>query len=426
MRKFFSVMALGAALVVAGSLSAWADSHEVQEMLQKMQQRIDELEGQVSQMKAGSGESGESGASVTDLTNRVEMLEGDILGLNGFKFGGLMYGSYSYNFNGPDSRQNSLRVFDLDANNFNFDLLQLEVSKETESGVGFHSVLDYGTSVENIQSDWDGALPANFEVQQAYLTYKWGIGNGLDMKFGKFATLIGAELIESPYNPNISRSFMFGFAIPFTHTGALFSYALTDMVSLSAGVVNGNDNVVDNNNGKSFLGSVGFTIGDLVWTFNGVYGPDQDDDGNSKTGIFDTVLSYSPMENVDLLANFDYGQATDVLTGPGNNDAEWIGLSGIVTLGGALVSPSLEDWSLALRGEWFADDDNFRLGSDQVAEGSNINVWEFTGTLKWQMTENFQARLEYRHDEANKSIFEKDSGYQSGQDTMMLEFAYLL
>ena len=76
MRKIFGVMALGAALVVAGSMSAWADSHEVQEMLQKTQQRIDELEGQVNQLKEGSAEGGEGGsASVSDVSSRVETLE---------------------------------------------------------------------------------------------------------------------------------------------------------------------------------------------------------------------------------------------------------------------------------------------------------------------------------------------------------------
>lgn len=300
------------------------------------------------------------------------------------------------------------------------DLLQLEASKETESGIGFHSVLDYGKTAGLIQSDWDGDLAHNFEVQQAYLTYTFRVGNGLDMKFGKFATLLGGEVIESPYNPNISRSFMFGYAVPFTHTGVLFSYALNDMVSLTAGVVNGWDNVVDNNNSKTFLGSLGIQHGDLAWTFNGVFGPEEDDNGKSKTGVFDTVLTYSPVDNIDLLVNFDYGQATDVLAGAGGDaDAEWTGLSGTVTLGGGLLNPSWEDWSLALRGEWFSDEDGYRTGLAR-------DLWEVTGTLKWQMYEHLQARLEYRHDESNHGDFEKDSRFQKGQDTMILEFAHLM
>ena len=424
MKRFISVVALGVALGVAGGVNASGeepnapDTPEIQEMLQKMQQRIDELEGEVNRMKGGSaesGEGGEGGAGVMDLTGRVEALESDVLGLNGFQFGGLMYGSYNYNFNSPDSGSNELRIFDQNHNDFTMDLLQLEVSKETESGIGFHTVLDYGKTAGLIQSDWGGDLAHNFEIQQAYMTYKFGIGNGVDMKFGKFATLLGGEVIESPYNPNVSRSFMFGYAIPFTHTGVLFSTALTDMFSLTAGVVNGWDSVTDNNNGKTFLGSLGLEVGDLAWTFNGVFGAEEADSGSSKTGVFDTVLTYSPMDNVDLLANFDYGTQSEV----DGEDADWLGLSGIVTLGGGLMGEGLADWSFALRGEWFSDPDGYRTGIEQ-------DLREVTGTFKWQMTENMQARLEFRHDWSNKDVFNDGSSYTDDQDSMILEFAYLM
>ncbi len=423
MKRFISVAALAVVLGVAGGVSASGEeetaapaSPDVQGMLQEMQQRIDELEGEVSRLKEGPGENGEAGNGIMDLTNRVESLEGGLLGLNGFQFGGLMYGSYNYNFNSPDSGSNNMRIFDQNHNDFTMDLLQLEVSKETESGVGFHAVLDYGETAGLIQSDWGGDLAHNFEVQQAYMTYTFGVGNGVEMKFGKFATLLGGEVIESPYNPNVSRSFMFGYAIPFTHTGVLFSTALNDNISLTAGVVNGWDNVRDNNNGKTFLGSLGLEFGDLAWTFNGVFGAEDDDSGSSKTGVFDTVLTYSPMENVDLLANFDYGTASEQV---GGDDANWTGLSGIVTLGGGLLDEGLADWSFALRGEWFSDQDGYRTGIDQ-------DLREVTGTFKWQMTENMQARLEFRHDWSNQDVFSDGSGYSDDQDSMIVEFAYLM
>ena len=425
MKRCIGIAALAVVLGVAGGVSASGEeetaaavSPDVQGMLQQMQQRINELEGEVSRLKgsAGEGESGEAGNGVMDLTNRVEALEGDLLGLNGFQFGGLVYGSYNYNFNSPDSGSNNMRIFDQNHNDFTMDLLQLEVSKETESGVGFHAVLDYGETAGLIQSDWGGDLAHNFEVQQAYMTYTFGIGNGVEMKFGKFATLLGGEVIESPYNPNVSRSFMFGYAIPFTHTGVLFSTALNDNISLTAGVVNGWDNVRDNNNGKTFLGSLGLELGDLAWTFNGVFGAEDDDSGSSKTGVFDTVLTYSPMDNVDLLANFDYGTASEQV---GGDDADWTGLSGIITLGGGLLDESLADWSFALRGEWFSDPDGYRTGIEQ-------DLREVTGTFKWQMTENLQARLEFRHDWSNKDVFDDGSGYSDDQDSMIVEFAYLM
>ena len=425
MKKWIGVAALVAALGGAGGNVSASGEEETcrcgqrlmyRSMLQQMQQRINELEGEVSRLKGSAGENGEAESGVMDLTNRVEALEGDLLGLNGFQFGGLVYGSYNYNFNSPDSGSNNMRIFDQNHNDFTMDLLQLEVSKETESGVGFHAVLDYGETAGLIQSDWGGDLAHNFEVQQAYMTYTFGIGNGVEMKFGKFATLLGGEVIESPYNPNVSRSFMFGYAIPFTHTGVLFSTALNDNISLTAGVVNGWDNVRDNNNGKTFLGSLGLELGDLAWTFNGVFGAEDDDSGSSKTGVFDTVLTYSPMDNVDLLANFDYGTASEQV---GGDDADWTGLSGIITLGGGLLDESLADWSFALRGEWFSDPDGYRTGIEQ-------DLREVTGTFKWQMTENLQARLEFRHDWSNKDVFDDGSGYSNDQDSMIVEFAYLM
>lgn len=421
MKRIIGVTALGLSLVLAGSAPASADSPEVAEMLQKMQQRIDELEAEVRELKT-PGEAVETeGPSVADLAGRVETLEGGFLGLNGFQFGGLVYGSYNHNFNNPDNRANNLRIFDVDHNNFTMDLLQLEVSKETQSGVGFHAVLDYGKTAGLIQSDWGGDLAHNFEVQQAYMTYTFGIGNGVDMQFGKFATLLGGEVIESPYNPNVSRSFMFGYAIPFTHTGVLFSTALTDMLSLSAGVVNGWDNVIDSNDGKTFLGSLGLEVGDLAWTFNGVFGAENEDSGSSKTGVFDTVLTYAPMENIDLLVNFDYGTASEVLDPmmSGDADAEWTGLSGIITVGGSMLSAGLDDWSVALRGEWFSDQDGYRTGTAQ-------DLWEITGTLKWQMTERLQARLEFRHDESTDNVFYDGGSMSDDQDSMIVEFAYLM
>lgn len=417
MKRILGVSVLGLTLALAGSATARADSSDTAAMLQKMQQRIDELEAKVQELEAPAEAAGGT-ASVADLTSRVESLEGGLMdGLNGFQFGGLVYGSYNHNFNNPDGRGNNLRIFDVNHNNFTMDLLQLEVSKETESGVGFYSVLDYGKTAGLIQSDWGGDLAHNFEVQQAYMTYNFGIGNGVEMKFGKFATLLGGEVIESPYNPNVSRSFMFGYAIPFTHTGVLFSTALTDMLSLSAGVVNGWDNVVDNNDSKTFLGSLGLEVGDLAWTFNGVFGAENDDSGSSKTGVFDTVLTYTPMDNVDLLVNFDYGTASEALDS--GDDADWTGLSGIVTLGGAMLDAGLEDWSFALRGEWFSDQDGYRTGDAQ-------DLWEVTGTLKWQMTENLQARLEFRHDQSTDNVFEDGGGMKDDQDSMILEFAYLM
>jgi hypothetical protein len=64
---------------------------------------------------------------------------------------------------------------------------------------------------------------------------RWG--NGLDFKFGVFDSIIGYESVESPANPNFTRSY--GHSIePQTHTGLLASYRFSDCFSFTAGVAN--------------------------------------------------------------------------------------------------------------------------------------------------------------------------------------------
>ena len=63
----------------------------------------------------------------------------------------------------------------------------------------------------------------------------------------------GYELIDGydGYNDNATRSFSFGYAIPFTHTGLKAAYAFSDQLTAMLMLVNGWDNAKDNNSSKS-------------------------------------------------------------------------------------------------------------------------------------------------------------------------------
>src|SRR5436309_1397363 len=74
------------------------------------------------------------------------------------------------------------------------------------------------------------------EVQEVYALYAPDWAGGWQVKAGKFVTLLGSEVIEAPSNFNYSRSFLFGFAIPFTHTGVLFTPPLGDKFAATVGV----------------------------------------------------------------------------------------------------------------------------------------------------------------------------------------------
>jgi len=83
-------------------------------------------------------------------------------------------------------------------------------------------------------------------------------GGPLGRKVGVFDSIIGYESVESPSNPNYTRSY--GHSIePQTHTGVLATYHFTDLVSVSAGIA---DTVGPTINSRAQNGSTGnFALG---------------------------------------------------------------------------------------------------------------------------------------------------------------------
>jgi len=185
------------------------------------------------------------------LDERVGDLEKSLGALANFELSGMFYTSYLWNFNDPDNRINSLRSLDNQDNTFGVDLFQLGIKKNGPGGLSAFIKLDVGNTASRIGADWNGngqftgvtGDSGDFEIEEVYANYAPDWSHGLSAKFGKFVTLLGAEVIEAPLNMNYSRSFLFGFAIPFTNTGVMFNYPFTDTLQTNLGVVNGILNV---------------------------------------------------------------------------------------------------------------------------------------------------------------------------------------
>ncbi|MEK6777748.1 MAG: porin [bacterium] len=346
------------------------------------------------------------------LEDRVAALEkqgtAELGFLKGITLSGFVDTSYTYNFNRPDSGTNTLRVFDTKDNSFELDLVELVFEKKSDEGVGFRTDLNFGHTAQILGLATRGSNDDDFEFQQAYLTYK---AMGVDWMVGKFVTLHGAEVIEAPSNHNISRSFLFGYAIPFTHTGIMGTKPVGDAVDIKFGVVNGWDNTTDNNRAKTGHLGIGYHPSDLfAITVNGMYGAEKDNDTADKRKLMDVVATIKPIKNLTLLLNYDLG-SEDKLA-PGGKDAKWSGFSGVVRY-------DLTDrLGISLRGEAFNDRDGVRTGTDQ-------DLWESTCTVSYMLRENLIVRGEYRHDDSNEEVFEDEGGnLKDSQDTLALEMTY--
>ena len=147
-------------------------------------------------------------------------------------------------------------------------------------------------------------------MQQAYVSINpWG---KLTVDVGKFVTSAGAEVIEAKDNWNYTRSTMFGYAIPYAHTGARLTAPINANITLQASLVNGWDVVPDNNRGKTlglFALYAGGPMNLSAW--GGTYfGPEQvkvpGEDLENRM-LVDVGVGIDPIPKLSLKLNMDYG-----------------------------------------------------------------------------------------------------------------------
>jgi hypothetical protein len=455
---------LGGAVLLAAALGAqgaWAQDAKDKE-IKELRDRLDRLEKEVGVKKEAPAAAPSPGAPVAPaeapqtIGDRIKTLEDAIkstplLGVvKDWQFGGHVAVSYNYNFNDPKSQNNAFRVFDDKANHFDINQAELWIEKptSTESPLGFGLDFLIGRDAKKVHSLGLGISSGDdptksdvFDLLQAYVTYKAPIGNGLDLKAGKFVTLHGAEVIRRTGDYQVSRSILFGFAIPFTHTGIMATYPFADWLSVTLGVVNGWDNTDDNNNDKSVHGMVTVTpLKDLTVTIGGTWGAEArfagDDSNGPKRGLLDIVATYKPIAPLTLTLNYDYGEQDkgvfkNLATGE-LKSAVWQGIAGYAQY------DFTDKFSVGLRGEYFIDEQGFRLGfasADPFNPGTplRVNLWEMTLTARYKLLDHLFASVEYRHDEATngRKVFD-DGGLDStgaqkksdSQDTFALELVY--
>ena len=321
--------------------------------------------------------------------------------------------AYMWDFNNP--RSGSLITFHaMDHHNDGVPTLgQLGATRASDGWFvpGFGLKLDAGKGARDIKSDWNGDGAVNrgdsfetndFEVEEAYLT--WAMPDdgpsalkGLTFKGGKFVTLLGAEVIEPWLNYNYSRSLLFTLAIPFTNTGALVTYPISDKLSVTGGAVAGWDQVDGNpNHGWSGMGNVTYTVNDmLTLAGNGIWGPQQTNNNGNKRGVIDLVATVKPTSALTLLLNYDWGHEAGAAAG--NEAALWQGFAAVANY--AFTDRA----SAAVRSEWFEDHGGTRTG----IVGS---TYEATVTGKYLITQHLYGQVEYRHDESTQgNAFPADS-----------------
>ena len=326
---------------------------------------------------------------------------------------------YTYNTNTPTSRLNSYRIFDSDDNTFNVDVAELVLQKTVAKtgDAGFRMDLEVGGAIPEKEQSYGLSVGRSADLQQAFLSYVAPLGSGARLDFGKFITHMGTEVIEGydGYNDNYTRSFLFNYAIPLTHTGVKASYAVNGSLSAMVMVVNGWDNAKDNNRSKSVGAQIMLVpVSPVTVYLNYLGGPEKADTNSHVRNTYDVVASWKVLKALTLGVNGDYGvENAASLTEPGKN-AVWKGVAGYAKVD---VTSKL---ALGLRGETFHDEGGTRLGVSAPA-----TVGEFTFTPTYKLGDRFIVRSDLRFDSANTPLFVKNSGLSDKQTTISTNIIFV-
>lgn len=403
--------------------SALAADEDMEAQMRLMQERMSQME---DRLEATTDQLTSANQRLSAQQHVIEQVELDQRGTNGLaqfldtiEIGGWVSASYLYNFNDPDGRAlNGSNTggfaypFRPDANSFSLDQLWIWMERgiSEENRAGFRADFVYGKDAGLLSGDFgagDGFSGNDFELYQAYIQYLAPLGEGVEMKFGKFATLIGAEVVQSPDNFNITRGHVYNLFQPITHTGILASTAVAGL-DVSLGFVNETRsfpaNDIDRNKNKAVLWSIGGGAGQFSWSFNGIHGDSDsglgfDAPAGDKETILDVILSFSPSENFTTYLNADYIETQNSR----GRDIEGYGLSWASRLA------INERTGVAFRAE-YVDIDNFFGG------GSDLDVWGLTGTVDYKLTESLLVRGELRYDDISDGgdLFVGDDSFGSG------------
>jgi hypothetical protein len=319
------------------------------------------------------------------------------------QFSGVVDVFYSTNFNHPASGLNAVRNFDQKANSFALNMAKLTVEHNPDP-VGFRVDLGFGRMFDTFHAT-DPAVGIGRYLQQAYVSFKPPKAKGFQLDFGQFTTAAGAEATDTSANWNYSRSLMFALANPYFHFGMRASMPLNKYFTAGFQVVNGWNNLEDNNSGKTIGVTGSFTTPKFTWNHTYYAGPEKTADNRGWRQLYDTNILVSPNAKTAFYLNFDYGTDKNV----GGGSQRWVGVAGAARY---QLTPI---FAIAPRLEWLNDADGFATGTVQ-------RVKEVTLTAEGKVNDYSLVRLEYRRDWSDKRFFERGStpAAARNQDTILV------
>lgn len=372
--------------------------------------------------------------------------QGSLLTKHDIKLYGFVDVSYTQNFNHPDTSPgtNSLRIFDVDSDAFRVHMAQIVFEKEGKTGgemldrAGFRVKLNFG---EDSQFTGGSDFGDETDFQEVYVQYVAPFGNGLDLRLGRQNTLIGFEVIESPYNPNFSRSWLFGLGEPFTTTGVRAAYAFNENVSLAVGGISSfTQGTGDTNSDLSLESALSVSLHERLGVTGFLFWGNEQ--ARNTPGAGDLILgggivTVDVTEQTSAVVEAYYANQANASTISPAGNSRWNGVAAY------LIHDFTDQWGVRVRGEIFEDAGGARACGGTlsppragVCAGATAGaasplapiaqtLWETTFTVQYKPVPPLITRLEFRYDKSNKNTFQDGVNASNNQQTLALEVIYL-
>ena len=364
----------------------------------------------------------------------------------GIKLSGYVDAGYSYNFAGASQNGSVVnsRVQSDSAQQGDFNLyavklaLEKAMTSENKAQAGFRVDVMIGEDAKYLANpanpqptatgtQYNASQDSNYLfLEQAYVQLRAPVGNGWDFKVGKFASILGYEVMERPANMNITYGLLYN-QFPFWYTGVLSSYKFDEYLDGKLGVANGANS--DNNtttsggsDGVALLAALNVTApgGNANWSNNFEYSTASENSsansttqnalpsnvgstptaGGAWTIIYNSWGNWAPkFANDKLLLAFDsvLGNTAGANQVGGPQNTTWYGAS-------AYAKYQFNDWfSLMSRGEYFGGDNLNKIsnGLGNANQDAGLSWWEYTITAGFNVIDNVLIRAEYRLDWGN-------------------------
>lgn len=317
-------------------------------------------------------------------------------------FGVGLEGFYQYNTNKPHDRINLLRAYDTRSNVFGIQQADVivESTPAVDKGRRFGARIDlqFGQATETVQGGAANEPRPDVyrHIWQAYGTYVFPVGKGLQTDFGKFASNLGYETNYAKDNNQFSRAYLFNF-LPFYHSGLRVSLPMSDKVTVMYMLTNGIQQTEDFNNFKSsHFAAIVKPTGSVAWTTSYYFGQEQPDNAapNGPDGYFQVIDSYIAYAATPKLS---FGLDVNYVTNQVQKADPETSLQGTGVYARFQASAPV---ALSVRYERL-DDEGLFGGIEQLLQ-------EVTFTLEHKFADGFLMRGEFRRDWSNERFFTSD------------------